>query len=347
MDSHSTDKVLRDLEKRYGSPIVNLRTEEILSGGASVPTVSTGILSLDRIMGGGLPVGRVVEVYAPEGTGKTTLCLQIAAEVIRKGGKVLYVDMEHKMDIRYAATLGVDFNKVYFTQPDYAEGGLNVVEKMAEMDLISLAIVDSVAALVPKAELEGNIGDQLPGLQARLMSQSLRKMKGTLLNHGVTVIFINQLRHKMGGMASFHGPSKTTSGGVALKYYTSIRMTLRVVKRLKEKEVPVGQNVKVEVTKSSIGPPYRSAILRLDYGSGFNKYDDIMTICLHSGMIEQAGAWYTYKDQKFQGRTAFIEAMKEDQELYDELYDTAAKITGVKVNEDTDAGTGESEDSDL
>src|SRR5579883_2111796 len=270
-----------------------------------IESIPTGALSLDLALGiGGIPRGRIIEVYGPESSGKTTLAQHIAAEVQKKGGIAAIVDAEHAMDPEYARALGVNVDELLISQPDTGEQALEITEQLVRSGAVDLVIVDSVAALVPKAEIEGEMGDSLPGLQARLMSQALRKLTACVSKTRTIVIFINQLRQKIGVM---YGNPETTTGGNALKFYASVRLDIRKVETLKKDGKEVGNRVKVKVVKNKVAPPFRIAEFDIIYGQGINSVGCLLDVATELGLIKKAGAWYSYKEDRIgQGREASI-----------------------------------------
>ncbi len=268
-----------------------------------IETVSTGALSLDVALGvGGLPRGRVIEIYGPESSGKTTLAQHVAAEVQRRGGIAAIVDAEHAMDPDYARALGVNVDELLISQPDTGEQALEITEQLVRSGAVDLVIVDSVAALVPKAEIEGEMGDSLPGLQARLMSQALRKLTAVVSKTRTIIIFINQLRQKIGVM---YGNPETTTGGQALKFYASIRLDIRKIETLKKDGIEYGNRVKVKVVKNKVAPPFRIAEFDIVYGRGINSAGCVLDMAAELDVVKKSGAWFSYKDERIgQGREA-------------------------------------------
>lgn len=284
---------------------------------ANVELINSGALSLDLALGGGYPKGRIIEIYGPESSGKTTLTLHAIAEVQRAGGTAAFIDAEHALDPAYARRLGVDTNNLLVAQPDNGEQALEIAETLVRSNAVDLVVVDSVAALVPQAEIDGDMGDSHMGLQARLMSQALRKLTGIINKSKTTVIFINQIRMKIGVM---FGNPETTTGGNALKFYASVRLDIRRIGQIKAGEEIVGNRTKVKVVKNKIAPPFRTAEFDIMYNEGISRTGDVLDLAVHHGIVGKAGAWFDYKESKIgQGREATKIYLKENAEVLDEI----------------------------
>ncbi len=305
---------LESIEKQFGKGSIMKLGE---AHKVNVETIPTGALSLDLALGGGIPKGRVVEIYGPESSGKTTLTLHAIAEVQRQGGTAAFIDAEHALDPAYAKRIGVDVENLLLSQPDNGEQALEIVETLVRSNAVDLIVVDSVAALVPRAEIEGDMGDSLPGLQARLMSQALRKLTGVINKSKATVIFINQIRMKIGVM---FGNPETTTGGNALKFYASVRMDIRRISQIKQGDSVVGNRTRVKVVKNKIAPPFREAEFDIMYNQGISTAGDVLDLATNRNLVEKAGAFYKYNGQTIgQGREAAKEYLKENSEVLTEL----------------------------
>ena len=309
------EQVLADIEKQFGKgAIMRLGSDDHLN----IETISSGSLSLDIALGvGGYPKGRIIEIYGPESSGKTTFALSAIAEVQRNGGRAAFIDAEHALDPVYAKNLGVKIDELLLSQPDTGEQALEICEALVRSEAVSIVVIDSVAALVPKAEIEGEMGDSHVGLQARLMSQALRKLSGTINKTKTTAIFINQLREKVGVM---FGNPETTTGGRALKFYASIRMDIRRGEAIKQGDKIIGNRTNIKVVKNKVAPPFKSAAVDIMYGEGISREGEIVDIATDLNILEKSGAWYAYNGEKIgQGRENVKEYLKENRDLFDEL----------------------------
>jgi len=307
---------LSQIEKQFGKgAIMRLGTDEALPG---VEAISTGSISLDMALGvGGVPRGRIVEIYGPESSGKTTLALHIVAEAMKSGGIAAFVDAEHALDIGYARKLGVKTDDLLVSQPDTGEQALEIAETLVRSGAIDVLVVDSVAALVPKAEIEGDMGDSHMGLQARLMSQALRKLTGIISKSNCCVIFINQIRMKIGVM---FGNPETTTGGNALKFYASVRMDIRKIATLKQGDQVIGSRTKVKVVKNKVAPPFREVEFDILYGEGISRTGDVLDLAVEKNIVEKSGAWYSYgKERIGQGRENSRTYLTEHPEMLAEI----------------------------
>jgi len=319
---------LAQIEKQFGKgSIMRLGAGEVIE---DIQVVSTGSLGLDIALGvGGLPRGRVVEIYGPESSGKTTLTLQVAAEMQKVGGVCAFIDAEHALDINYAQKLGVNLQELLISQPDTGEQALEIVDALVRSGSVDLIVIDSVAALTPKAELEGEMGDSLPGLQARLMSQALRKLTGTIKKSNTMVIFINQIRMKIGVM---FGSPETTTGGNALKFYASVRLDIRRIGSIKRGEEVVGNETKVKVVKNKVAPPFKEAEFDILYGQGISREGEIIDLGVVAKVIEKSGAWYAYNGEKIgQGKDNCREFLKENPALAIEIENKVRESLGVPL----------------
>ena len=311
----SLDTALKQIESQFGKgTIMKLGTRETVE----VPSIPTGSFGLDKALGiGGLPKGRVCEIYGPESSGKTTLTLQIIAECQKAGGSAAFIDAEHALDPEYAKALGVDIDELLLSQPDTGEQALEVTDMLVKSGSLDVIVVDSVAALVPRAELEGDMGDSHVGLQARLMSQALRKITGSIQKSNTLVIFINQIRMKIGVM---FGSPETTTGGNALKFYSSVRLDIRRIGAIKDGDEVVGNETRVKVVKNKMAPPFKVVEFQILYGKGINKNAEIIEHGVKKGIIEKAGAWYSYKGDKIgQGIAKTSEFLKENPKILEEI----------------------------
>ncbi|NDY91031.1 recombinase RecA [Ideonella livida] len=319
---------LSQIEKQFGKgSIMRLGEGEVAE---DIQVVSTGSLGLDIALGvGGLPRGRVIEIFGPESSGKTTLTLQVVAEMQKLGGVAAFIDAEHALDVQYAQKLGVNLHELLISQPDTGEQALEIVDSLVRSGAIDLVIIDSVAALTPKAELEGEMGDQLPGLQARLMSQALRKLTATIKKSNCTVVFINQIRMKIGVM---FGSPETTTGGNALKFYASVRLDIRRIGSIKKGEDVIGNETRVKVVKNKVSPPFKEAEFDILYGEGTSREGEIIDLGVAARIVEKAGAWYSYNGEKIgQGKDNSREFLKENADLACEIENKVRAAYGVPL----------------
>lgn len=310
----------------------------------NVEVIPTGSLALDMALGiGGLPRGRVVEIYGPESSGKTTLALHVVANAQKKGGVAAFIDAEHALDPVYARHLGVDTDSLIVSQPDNGEQALEIADMLIRSGALDVIVIDSVAALVPKAEIEGDMGDNHVGLQARLMSQALRKMTGALAQANTTAIFINQLREKIG---VFFGNPETTTGGKALKFYSSVRLDIRRTQTLKNGDEAVGNRTKVKIVKNKMAPPFKIAEFDVLYGEGISKEGSIIDMALEAGVVKKSGSWFTYEgDQLGQGRENVRKFLKDNPELAEEIEHKVHVVFGLAPADEYAVGEGENADS--
>ncbi len=319
---------LAQIEKQFGKgSIMRLGEGEAIE---DIEVVSTGSLGLDIALGvGGLPRGRVVEIYGPESSGKTTLTLQVVAEMQKLGGTCAFIDAEHALDVQYAQKLGVHLQDLLISQPDTGEQALEIVDALVRSGSVDLIVIDSVAALTPKAEIEGEMGDALPGLQARLMSQALRKLTATIKKTNTMVIFINQIRMKIGVM---FGSPETTTGGNALKFYASVRLDIRRIGSIKKGDEVIGSETKVKVVKNKVSPPFKTAEFDILYGEGISREGEIIDMGVEAKVLEKSGAWYAYQGDKIgQGKDNAREFLRENRELSLEIENKVREALGIPV----------------
>ena len=319
---------LAQIEKQFGKgSIMRLGEGEVIE---DIQVVSTGSLGLDIALGvGGLPRGRVIEIYGPESSGKTTLTLQVIAEMQKQAGTCAFIDAEHALDIQYAQKLGVNLQELLISQPDTGEQALEIVDALVRSGSIDLIVIDSVAALTPKAELEGEMGDSLPGLQARLMSQALRKLTGTIKKTNTMVIFINQIRMKIGVM---FGNPETTTGGNALKFYASVRLDIRRTGSIKKAEEVIGSETKVKVVKNKVAPPFKTAEFDILYGEGISREGEIIDMGVNARVLDKSGAWYAYNGEKIgQGKDNAREYLRENPEIAREIENKVRDSMGIPL----------------
>src|SRR3989440_3714420 len=326
----AVEAALLNIEKKFGKgSIMRLGEREV----ADVLSISTTSLSLDAAIGiGGVPRGRVIEIYGPESSGKTTLALHIVSEAQKAGGVAAYIDAEHAMDAQYAGKLGVNVNDLFISQPDSGEQALEITEALVRSGGVDVLVIDSVAALVPRAELEGEMGDSLPGLQARLMSQALRKLTAVVARSNTCLIFINQIREKIGVM---FGNPETTSGGRALKFYSSLRLDIRRIGAIKDGDPIVGNRTRVKVVKNKVPPPFRECEFDIMYGEGISREGDVLDLAVTQSVVDKSGAWFSYKgDRLGQGRENSKQTLKEKPEVLKRIEREVKVKLGMPVREE-------------
>ncbi len=321
------ESALSQIEKKFGKGSIMKMGERVVD---DIGAISTNCLSLDAAIGiGGFPRGRVVEIYGPESSGKTTLALQVVASAQRLGGIAAYIDAEHAMDPEYAGKLGVNIDELLISQPDSGEQALEIAETLVRSNSVDVIVIDSVAALVPRAELDGEMGDSLPGLQARLMSQALRKLTGIVSSSHTCFIFINQLREKIG---VFFGSPETTTGGKALKFYASLRLDIRRIGAIKEGDRHVGNRTRVKVVKNKVAPPFHECEFDIMYGEGISREGDLLDLAANHNVVDKSGAWFSYKGERMgQGRENVKNMLKENREMFDRIeHDVKVKLGFIK-----------------
>lgn len=318
------DDTIQSLEKQYGKGTIMKLGDGVIN---QVESISTGSLSLDYALGiGGVPRGRIVEIYGPESSGKTTLCLHIIAEAQKAGGLAAFIDAEHALDLNYAKRLGVDASNLLLSQPDFGEQALEIVDTLIRSNALDIIVIDSVAALVPRSEIEGEMGDPQMAMQARLMSQALRKITGVISKSKTCVIFTNQLRSKIGVM---FGNPETTTGGNALKFYASLRMDIRRIAAIKDNTNVVGNRTKVKIVKSKVAPPFKEVEFDILYNEGISKAGDIIDLATDQNILKKSGAWFTYKEDRFQGREQLKQKMLEDPALFASIENEVKTTLGL------------------
>jgi recombination protein RecA len=324
--ARAVELALSQIEKQFGKgSIMRLGAKEAI---VPISVISTGSISFDAALGvGGLPRGRVIEIFGPESSGKTTITLQVIAEAQKAGGLAAFVDAEHALDPLYAKKLGVDVDNLLISQPDYGEQALEITEALVRSGAIDVLVVDSVAALVPKAELDGEMGDSHMGLQARLMSQALRKLTGTVSKSRTSLIFINQIREKIGVM---FGNPETTTGGRALKFYSSVRVDIRRIAAVKEGDVVVGSRTKVKIVKNKVAAPFREAEFDILYGEGISREGDVLDIAVAQNIVEKSGAWYSFDGERIgQGRENVRNFLKENRDIFARIDQKVRQKLGI------------------
>jgi recombination protein RecA len=317
----SLDIAIEQIEKDHGKgSIMKLGDKPV----TKLESISTGSISLDAALGiGGVPRGRIIEIYGPESSGKTTICLHIIAEAQKNGGLAAFIDTEHAMDTGYAQKLGVDVSNLLISQPEYGEQALEICETLVRSNALDVIVIDSVAALTPRAEIEGEMGDSVMGMQARLMSQALRKLTAVVSKSNVVLIFTNQLREKIGVM---FGNPETTTGGKALKFYASIRMDIRKIAAIKEGTDVIGNRTKVKIVKNKVAPPFKEVEFDIIYNEGISRIGDVIDLAVNKEIVKKGGAWFTYGDLRVQGRDGLKKVLMDDNALFEKL------LNEVKVN---------------
>jgi recombination protein RecA len=340
--SRAIEAAVLQIEKQFGKGSVMKLGQK--DAAMKIPAIPTGSIAFDLSLGiGGFPRGRVVEVFGPEATGKSTLALHVIAEAQKQGGQAAFIDAEHALDPTYAASVGVDVDNLLISQPDYGEQALEIAEVLVRSGAVDVVIVDSVAALVPKAELEGEMGDAHMGLQARLMSQALRKLTAIVSRSKTCFVFVNQIRQKIG---FFLGSPETTSGGRALKFYSSLRIDVRRIAALKDGEQVIGNRVKVKIVKNKMAPPFREAQFDIIYGEGISTEGDLIDCGVDTGVVEKTGTWYSYKGERLgQGRENVKKLLKENTDMASQLDKEIRQIVGLLPEEKTKDKEGPKEQS--
>jgi len=326
------EETISAIEKTYGKGSIMRLGDGVI---AQVEAISTGALSLDYALGiGGIPRGRVTEVYGPESSGKTTLCLHVIAEAQKTGGLAAFIDAEHALDVNYAKKLGVDTANLLLSQPDFGEQALEITDTLVRSNAIDIIVIDSVAALVPRSEIEGEMGDATMAVQARLMSQALRKLTGAISKSKTAVVFINQLRSKIGVM---FGNPETTTGGNALKFYASLRLDIRRIAAIKDGTDVVGNRTKVKIVKSKVAPPFKEVEFDILYNEGISKTGDLIDLAANLGILKKSGSWFTYNEDRFQGREQLKQKLIEQPELFKSLEKDVKTKLGFAVKEEDKA----------
>ncbi len=340
------DSALAQIERQFGKgSIMKMGSENAIQ---QIESTSTGSIGLDIALGiGGLPKGRIVEIYGPESSGKTTLTLHCVAEEQKKGGVAAFVDAEHALDPQYAKKLGVDLDELLISQPDTGEQALEIIDTLVRSGAVSLVVVDSVAALTPKSELEGEMGDSLPGLQARLMSKAMRKLTGSISRSNCMVIFINQIRMKIGVM---FGSPETTTGGNALKFYSSVRLDIRRIGSIKDRDEVVGNQTRVKVVKNKVAPPFKQVEFDIMYGEGISKTGELLDLGVNLGIVQKSGAWFSYGDERIgQGRENSRQFLKDNPHIAYDIEDKIRAAHGLDFDDEKPAmaSSKSSDDEDI
>ena len=342
-DKDAKIKILEDtifnIEKTHGKGSIMKLGDGVIN---EVEAISTGSLSLDKALGvGGVPRGRIIEIYGPESSGKTTLCLHMIAEAQKKGGLAAFIDAENALDVSYAKRLKVDVNNLLLSQPDYGEQALDIVDTLVRSNALDIIVIDSVAALVPRTEIEGEMGDPHMAVQARLMSQALRKLTGAINRSKTCVIFTNQLRSKIGVM---FGNPETTTGGNALKFYASIRMDIRRIAAIKEGQNVIGNRTKVKVVKNKVAPPFKEVEFDILYNEGISKAGDLIDLAVNHNIVKKSGAWFSFGDDRFQGREQFRQIMLEKEELFNGIEKEVRKAIEMPIASEAESNSANGEE---
>jgi recombination protein RecA len=329
-------EAISSIEKTYGKGSIMKLGDGVVN---DIESISTGALSLDHALGiGGIPRGRVSEIYGPESSGKTTLCLHVIAEAQKTGGLAAFIDAEHALDVNYAKRLGVDTANLLISQPDFGEQALEITDTLVRSNALDIIVIDSVAALVPRSEIEGEMGDATMAVQARLMSQALRKLTGAISKSKTAVVFINQLRSKIGVM---FGSPETTTGGNALKFYSSLRLDIRRIAAIKDGEQVIGNRTKVKIVKSKVAPPFKQVEFDILYNEGISKTGDLIDLGVAQGIVKKSGAWFSYGEDRFQGREGFRQKLIESKDIRDSLENEIREKLGMIKTKSTETAEHE------
>lgn len=330
------EETIANIEKAHGKGSIMKLGDGVIN---QVESISTGSLSLDYALGiGGVPRGRIIEIYGPESSGKTTVCLHVIAEAQKAGGLAAFIDAEHALDLNYAKRLNVDTANLLLSQPDYGEQALDIVDTLVRSNALDIIVIDSVAALVPRAEIEGDMGDPHMAVQARLMSQALRKITGAISRSKTCVIFTNQLRSKIGVM---FGNPETTTGGNALKFYASVRLDIRRIAPIKDGNDVIGNRTKVKVVKSKVAPPFKEIEFDILYNEGISRSGDVLDLAVNSGIVKKSGAWFSYGDERFQGREQLRQRLNEAPELMERIQNEVKVKLGMIKDDSAQAVTAD------
>lgn len=339
--AEALNTALATIERKYGKGAIMRMSDDIH---VTIPIISTGSIGLNLALGvGGIPRGRITEIFGPESSGKTTLTLHVVAECQKKGGTCAFIDAEHALDTAYARRLGVKIEDLFISQPDYGEQALEIADMLVRSGSVDLVVIDSVAALIPQAELEGNMGEGQVGGHARLMSHALRKLTGSIHKSNTSVIFINQIRMKIG--VTGYGSPETTTGGNALKFYSSVRLDIRRIQTLKDKDEVFGSRTKVKVVKNKVAPPFRSAIFDIIYGQGISRSGELLDMGIDAKIIEQSGSWFSFESEKLgQGREKIRALLDEDEDLRDRIEAKVLEYLGMHPHDAPPAAAPDEED---